>query len=290
MKWRWARIWSASSWPEQVDNPQLKPSQQRVATGLKISIINHATALIQMNGMNILADPIYADRTSPISFMGPKRVVKPGIKFEDLPPIDLVMISHNHYDHLDIPTLKNLESRDNPKFLVGLGNGRLLAGEGIHNFQEMDWWEELQFKSLKITFVPAQHWSARGLFDRNETLWGGYFVKGDKSVYFAGDTGYGKFFKLIRGKLGAPQVALLPIGAYEPRWFMRAQHLNPEDAVIAYRDLEAENAIGIHFGTFANLTDEPIDQPAKDLAKALEKLKISNGYFIVPEFGKEYSY
>lgn len=290
-KWRLGRwIGDVADWPEKIDNPQFKVRSIRVNEGVNIVVINHATILIQMNGLNILTDPIYSERCSPVSFAGPKRVVNPGIKWEDLPKIDYVLISHDHYDHLDLQTLKKLWERDKPTTLVGLGLSQLLNGEGISKVIEMDWWQSAQLAGVNITFVPAQHWSRRSLFDTNQTLWGGYVLEGDKRIYFAGDTGHGKFFKMIKNKLGAPDVTLIPIGAYEPRWFMKSHHINPEDAVKAFLDLETTSAIGIHFGTFDGLTDEAIDQPAKDLKKALDSHAVNQERFIVPIFGKSYRY
>lgn len=286
LKWRFAD--TSTPWPEKVKDYEIYPAPKKSPPGqTAIYIINHASVLIQMDGLNILTDPIYSDRTSPVSFLGPKRVRPPGIKFEDLPKIDIVLVSHNHYDHLDLPTLKKLFHRDQPKILVGLGNKNLLNSSGIKNVLEVDWWDELNFKDVKISFVPAQHWSARGLTDKRKTLWGGFTIKGSELIYFAGDTGYGEFFKLIREKIGSPDLALLPIGAYEPRWFMKNAHMNPKEAVQAFIDLKAKQAIGIHFKTF-KLTDEGIDQPEIELKKALEEQKIDPKMFIAPEFGKKY--
>lgn len=286
LKWRITR--DAKDWPDQIQNAQFELQNSRVSKGANIVIINHATALIQINGLNILTDPIYSDRCSPVSFLGPKRVIRPGIAIEDLPKIDLILISHNHYDHLDLPTIKALANRDKLKVLVGLGNGPLLEEAGVSNVVEVDWWDQVKYQQVGVHFVPAQHWSARRLFDRKKTLWGGYVVEGDKRIYFAGDTGYGKFFGLIRDKIGIPDVALLPIGAYEPRWFMRDHHLNPMDAVKAYKDLQAKMGIGIHFGTFEGLTDEGITEPATDLQEARRELGVGEDQFIVPVFGKSY--
>ena len=287
MEWQFGSFLNSPAWPEYTEKKQFKVESTR-SKPLKVVVINHATVLIQMDHMNILTDPHFTIRASPVSFAGPARVVPPGVAFADLPPIDAVVISHNHYDHLDLPTLKMLEEKFSPTIFAGLGTKDFLEGEGMKKVVDMDWWESSMFKNIRITFTPAQHWSKRGLFDRNKMLWGSFFIKGGQSVYFAGDTGYGKFFKMIEQKLSAPDVSLLPIGAYEPRDFMLAHHMNPDDAVRAFQDLKTKQAYGMHFGTF-KLTNEAIDDPPKDLAKALEKYKISKDRFIAPEFGRTYS-
>src|SRR5690606_12455675 len=162
---------------------------------------------IQIDGLNIITDPIWSERTSPVSFAGPKRVRAPGMTFESLPPIDVVLISHNHYDHLDLPTLERLKDAFNPIFVVGLKNRELLESVGIKNIVELDWWQKQKIKNMDFTFVPAQHWSARGLFDKRKMLWGGFVIEGSKRIYFAGDTGYGKFFKTIKEKIGEPDLS-----------------------------------------------------------------------------------
>lgn len=285
---KWRLFSSREKWPEWVETKVGKPSLERVS-GNKIHYlpINHASILVQFEGKNIITDPIYSERTSPISWAGPKRVRRPGIRFEDLPPIDIVIISHNHYDHLDLPTLKRLKEKFDPVFYVGLKNGDLLKSEGITSIVEMNWWQTEKNGNIDVTFVPAQHWSARGLFDRFKTLWGGFFLSSKKGkIYFAGDTGYGTFFSLIQEKLGSPDLAFLPIGAYEPRWFMKDAHMNPEEAVKAHHDLRAHHSVGMHFETF-QLTDEAFDTPRKEFHQAWEKSE-KKGSFEAPEFGTEY--
>ncbi len=286
LKWKFFKN-NRQDWPEWIELPLGKKPKERTFKGEIIyTVINHATVLLQVDGVNILTDPIWSERTSPVSFLGPKRVHSPTIRFEDLPPIDLVLISHNHYDHLDLPTLKRLSDRYLPKIIVGLNNGELLKREGIKNFVEMDWYQKLEYKDLNITFMPAQHWSARGLFDKFETLWGGYVIESRKGqVYFAGDTGYGKFFKEFKKRFPKIILSFLPIGSYEPRWFMRSSHLNPDEAVQVHVDIESKHSVGIHFGTF-QLTDEGRDRPVKDLKKVLKGKDLS---FLVPVFGKSYS-
>lgn len=289
MKWRFGG--ERATWPKWIETPQFKVPELR-SQKLRWSVVNHATVLIQIDGLNILTDPIFSERASPVSFAGPSRVRSPGIAFADLPPIDVVMVSHDHYEHLDLPTLVLLHKRDKPVFLVGLGNRQLLESEGIDRVIEMDWWDEFPIAvgaetpaQVKVQFVPAQHWSARGLWDRRRTLWGGFYIQASKKVYFAGDTGYGSFLKLIRETIGEPDVAFLPIGAYAPRWFMKNAHMDPSDAVQGYLDLNAKKAVGIHFGTF-QLTDEALEEPPQKLAEALQAKMISSDRFVVPEFGR----
>lgn len=287
LKWRFSSE-GRSKWPEWIETKQVKPTKERVSGEIiRYLPINHATILIQTQGLNILTDPLYSKRTSPVSWAGPKRSRAPAVRLEDLPPIDIVVISHNHYDHFDLPTLKYLEEKFHPTFYVGLKNGKLLKDEGIKTVIELDWWQTEKHGAIDVTFVPAQHWSARGLFDRFEMLWGGFYLTfKETNIYFAGDTGYGKFFKMIKEKLGSPDLAFLPIGAYEPRWFMKNAHMNPEDAVNAHHDLEAKHSVGMHFETI-QLTDEAFETPRKEFHNAWDASQ-KIGTFIAPEFGTEY--
>ncbi len=228
---------------------------------LRVTLINHSTVLLQQSGINILTDPIWSQRASPLASIGPRRRRAPGVRWEDLPPIHVVLVSHNHYDHLDLSTLRRLADRGSCQFIVPLGVARLLASRSIGPVHELDWGESLPFAQSIIHTVPAQHFSARRLFDRNRTLWCGYVIEAaDRAVYFAGDTGFGNHFAAIRERFGAPRLALLPIGAYEPRWFMSPAHMSPDDAVKAHQVLGARTSIAIHHGTF-QLADEGIDTP-----------------------------
>ncbi len=287
LKWRFTS--KSGNWKHVEDQKFFKPSAQR-SQRLKMTMIGHSTVLIQIDKINILTDPHFSKRASPFSWAGPERVIEPAIRFEDLPPIDLVLISHNHYDHLDIPTLKKLNEKFSPTFLVGLANNKLLSAEGISNVQEMDWWDSIDFKGIKIHFTPVQHWSARGGFDKRETLWGGFYIEASKKIYFAGDTGYGKVFSMINKKYGDLDIGLIPIGAYEPRWFMKSAHVNPEEAVKIFKDLKLKKALGIHFATFNGLTDEPKLKPVEDLKEALKKMNIKKANFFAPDFGEEYDF
>lgn len=225
-----------------------------------VTWVGHSTLLVRMDGVTFLTDPIWSERASPLSFAGPKRRVPPGVPFEALPPVDFVVVSHAHYDHLDLPTLRRL-TNGRTVFLVPLGLAALLEREGIGPVREMDWWEETRIGAAVVHCVPARHWSQRTPFDRDETLWSGWVVRGDfHRVYFAGDTGWTDFFREIGARLGPFDLAGLPIGAYEPAAMMRSVHLNPEEAARAALDLGARRVVGVHWGTF-DLTDEPLDEP-----------------------------
>lgn len=268
----------------------LPPAPPARSDTLRVTWINHATVLIQVAGQNILTDPVYSDRVSPFSSLGPRRHHAPGVAFDDLPTIDMVLISHAHYDHLDRATVARLIARDNPLFVAGLGLKQWFERLGTRRVTTIDWWQTADTpEAVTITGVPARHWSRRGVFDRNRSLWLGYWLAHPDhgSVYFAGDTGYGAHFREIRDRLGAPTVALLPIGAYEPRWLMAPQHMNPTDAVAAHRDLGAERSIGIHFGTF-KLTDEGRLDPVAALAAARLDQGVEAHDFIAPSCGHGY--
>ena len=258
------------------------------ATGPRLTWIGHATMLVQVGGINVLTDPVFSDRVSPVGWAGPRRRVALPAKLADLPRIDLVVISHNHYDHLDEQTIQTLVNQPggSPRFLVPLGVERLIGKWGATNVQPMDWWDQAGIDGMNVTFVPAQHWSARGLRDRNKTLWGGWVLQAnEQSIYFAGDTGYSRHFLEIGARFPTIDLALLPVGAYEPRWFMRDQHINPDEAVQAHLDLNAKRSIGIHWGTF-ELTDEALDQPPRDLSVALKKYAVPENRFVLMKHGQ----
>jgi L-ascorbate metabolism protein UlaG (beta-lactamase superfamily) len=257
---------------------------------LSVTFVNHATFLIQVNGLNILTDPIWSRRASPYSWIGPKRMRPPGIRFDDLPDIDLVLISHNHYDHLDLPTVKRLKKEHDPLFITPLGVGYFLNKNGIPNTVDMGWWDEhLITNEFIINSVPAQHFSGRGVFDRDLTLWCGYVLESSAgTVYFAGDTAYGSFFTDI-GNAFDIDISLIPIGAYKPRWFMQPIHTDPGEAVQIHCDVQSNQSIGTHFGTFP-LADEGMDEPRQDLAKAIEKQGLSKSAFFTLKEGTSFSY
>ena len=289
---RWLITRKPSKWPKRVKIKQHKIPISRVGKGdLRSTFINHSTVLIQMDGLNILTDPIWSKRCGPMRWAGLKRVAPPGVRFEDLPPIDIVLISHNHYDHMDIPTLRKLQRAHHPLFCVSKGNKELLTSKRIKNVVEFDWWQQQTLLDrLPVTYVPAQHFSRRGLWDRNKTLWGGFVLEGAKGpVYFAGDTAYGKVFKDLFKKFGAMRLAILPIGAYLPRWFMKSVHMDPNDAVKAHLDLHAKHSLAIHFGTF-HLSDEAIDEPIRDLVTALKHHELREGKFLVLQPGEGHQF
>jgi N-acyl-phosphatidylethanolamine-hydrolysing phospholipase D len=227
-----------------------------------VTWVGHATLLVQQGHQTFLTDPIWSDTPSPVSFVGPRRFVAPGLRIEDLPPIDFVLISHNHYDHLDLRTLEALaERRPETTFFVGIGNGDLLREAGIGNVDELEWGETRTRGGVTIHCLPAQHWSQRGLGDERRALWASWAVTdAERRFYFGGDTGYFSGFEAIGRALGPFDLAALPIGAYEPRAMMRESHLNPEEAVRAGIDLGARRMLGMHFGTF-DLSDEPLTEP-----------------------------
>lgn len=235
------------------------------SSNCRITLVNHSTVLIQLAEQNILTDPIWSNRASPVSWFGPRRFARPGVRIEDLPRIDLVLLSHNHYDHLDVASLRRIWADHKPWFMVPLGVSEILARYGIPVEMEMDWWQT----SGPVTCVPARHFSARGLRDRNRTLWCGYWIKTPGGpVYFAADTAFGSHFQEIRHRMGSPRIALLPIGAYKPEWFMEPVHMSPLQAVEGHRILQPERSVAIHWGTF-QLGDDSGSEPVEDLEKAL---------------------
>jgi N-acyl-phosphatidylethanolamine-hydrolysing phospholipase D len=253
------------------------PSPRAQPGTLVVTWVGHATTLLQLGATNILTDPMWSDRASPLSFAGPKRWVPPGIPFEHLPPIDLVVQSHNHYDHLDDRTVRKLAERfPEARWLVPLGLGAFFRTRGARHVEELDWWEKTRAAGLRVACVPAQHFSSRGLRDRNATLWCGWTLNdGKRRIFFAGDTGYHPEFSTIGQRFGPFDVSLMPVGAYEPRWFMRPAHMNPEEAVRAFQESNgtSEGALArhvmvpIHFGTF-KLTDEAMDEPPERTRRA----------------------
>ena len=279
--------WKLTSRPEPSPSfisdvePSIPPRRVEGST-LRTTLINHSTVLLQQRGSNILTDPIWSERASPLAWIGPRRRRTPGVSSEDLPRIDAVLISHNHYDHLDLLTLRRLAARGDSAFIVPAGAGRPLRLENIGPAHELDWGESVSLPGFTIHCVPALHFSSRGIFDRNTTLWCGYMIEcQERLVYFAGDTAFGRHFTQIREKFGSPRLALLPIGAYEPRWFMSPVHMAPEEAVRAHEILAARTSIAIHHGTF-QLADEGIDTPRKRLIVCAQHesfLILNNGQF-----------
>ena len=248
----------------------------------QIWFVGHATVLIQIGPYNFLTDPVWCDYVSPIRGLGPKRVCPAGIRLEDLPHIDAVLLSHNHYDHMDLATLNWLHQQFGMMIYTGLGNAWYLPKH--FHVTEMDWWQSIKFHALDIVYTPAQHGSGRGMRDQNSALWGGFSViHGQDHCFFAGDTGYASHFKEIKKRLGRPRIALLPIGAYEPRQLMKYMHMNPEDAFQAHKDLEAKSSLAIHYRTF-QLTDESREQPEIELHHAMRySSKLINPFYCIHE-------
>ncbi len=287
---KWYVTGDKKPWPQAVANkvypmPDLAPDTKAVVT-----FINHATFLIRLQGLTILTDPVFSERMGPIKFVGPKRVRSPGINFEMLPKIDVVVISHNHFDHMDLETLTRLDGKFHPMFVVPIGNGKFLKQQGLQNVTELDWWDKFRVQDKKILLTPAQHWSSRNYIDKCDALWGGYMIYADGvQIYFAGDTGYGSHFAELKKRLGPPQLSLLPVGGYSPRSFMEVNHLNPEDAVKAHIDLGSPISFAMHFGTF-QLSDEGIDEPILDLKAAMKKLGVNQDSFKTLDHGESYAY
>ncbi|HEU5155009.1 MAG TPA: MBL fold metallo-hydrolase [Gemmatimonadales bacterium] len=255
-------------WPSHLPVEQKQPPNTGPGD-VVVTFIGHASFLVQVADVNLLIDPVYAERASPLSFAGPRRVRAPGVRLDDLPPISCVLLSHNHYDHCDLRTLRALDHRFHIPIVTPIGNRRLLQAAGIEHIEELDWWERARTAPLPVTLTPAQHFSARHPFDRNRALWGGFLIETPgPRIFFAGDTGYGSHFGEIAARLGPIDFALIPIGAYEPRWFMKDIHMNPAEAVQAHLDLAPRESLAMHFGTF-QLTPEGIDDPPRELAKAL---------------------
>jgi L-ascorbate metabolism protein UlaG (beta-lactamase superfamily) len=274
-----------SQWPVSVAQPSRRPPQLDGAAAV-ITFVGHSTFLIQTAAGNLLTDPIYSDCAGPLNRLGPRRVRPPAVRFDDLPPIAAVLLSHNHYDHCDRRTLKMLADRFDPIVVTPVGNGPLVRSAGIRRVEELDWWNAATSSAFRITLTPAQHFSARTPFDRNRALWGGFVLAIDAwNLYFAGDTAYASFFHDVRERLGPINLAVLPIGAYEPRWFMQAVHMNPAEAVQAHLDLNATESIGMHFGTF-QMTAEGIDDPLRALADACESRDVSASRFRTLGFGE----
>jgi len=256
-------------WPAHVDVTPQKPVPLEGSAAV-VTFIGHATFLIQTAAGNILTDPMYSQRAGPLNVMGPRRVRQPAVLFDDLPRIATVLLSHNHYDHCDLPTLRMIAERFDPIIVTPIGNGPIARSAGFRRIEELDWWQDEKTSALPITLTPAQHFSARGPFDKNRALWGGFMLTaGSRRIYFAGDTAYGPFFRDIRGRLGPIDLALLPIGAYEPRWLLRPVHTDPEEAVRACREVGARRMAPMHWSTFL-LSTEPVLEPLRRVRAAWE--------------------
>lgn len=281
-EWRKAG-WTRPSFPKAHNDPAWLAANRRQTS---ITWIGHASFLVQLDGLNILTDPVLSRRTSPVQWAGPARIAPLGLSLAELPKIDVVLISHNHYDHLDEATVRQLAGRDAPAFVVPLGLKAWLARRGIEQVTELDWWQHTEVRGLRVHAVPAQHFSGRGAGDRNRTLWCGYVYEcGGQRHYFAGDTGYGPDFVEIGRRFAPIDLAMIPIGAYDPRDFMRPVHVDPEEAVRIHGDVGSRQSLAMHWGTF-RLTLEPLDEPPRRLAAALAAAGIPAAAFRVLQHGE----
>ncbi|MEZ5661810.1 MAG: MBL fold metallo-hydrolase [Burkholderiaceae bacterium] len=296
LRWRWQR-WRAdapappSRYRQGYEGfERLRPDVPAILADRRPSAtwIGHASTWLRLSGVNVLTDPHFGDRASPLSWIGPVRRVPVPLSIAEMPHVDVVVISHNHADHLDEGTILALRDQAGgaPLFLVPLGLRDWFTERGVASVQALDWWDTHEVSGLRFSFVPAQHWSGRSLTDRNRSLWGGWVIQdANTRVYFAGDTGYSRDFAEIGARFGRFDLALIPVGAYEPRWFMSDQHVNPEEAVMIHQDVGAQLSVGVHWGTF-ELTDEPLDQPIGDLAAALKKYDIDPTAFRLLRHGE----
>jgi L-ascorbate metabolism protein UlaG (beta-lactamase superfamily) len=291
LRWQFGPDRQRQPWPEAAPSPYADTPPPRV-TGdkVRLSFVGHASWLIQTAALNILIDPVWSDRASPFTFAGPKRRNAPGIAFDALPKIDTVLVSHGHYDHLDVATLSRLNTKFSPRVITPLGNDATMrSGDSAIRAEAFDWHDRIELgNGVAVTLVPTRHWSARGLFDRNKSLWGSFVLETPAGkIYVVCDSGYGdgKHFRRVAEAHGPLRLAILPIGAYEPRWFMQDQHMNPSDALKALADCGAAQALAHHHGTF-QLTDEAIDAPVTALGEALEAAKIPGERFVAPKPGQ----
>jgi L-ascorbate metabolism protein UlaG (beta-lactamase superfamily) len=288
-KWWYQRMrGQGTPWPKTVPAPATPQLPAAVPAGqVAVTFIGHSTFLLQLPGLTILTDPVFSQRAGPFSWAGPKRMCPPALALADLPPIDVVLVSHNHYDHLDLPALRWLGRERRPLMVTTLGNKAWLERRGVERVVELDWWQAHRATAeLEIVCTPAQHFAARWPWDRCKTLWGGFALRTPAGgIYFAGDSGLCGAFEEIGTRLGPFALALIPIGAYEPRWFMQPVHCTPGEAVQIHRAVRARQSVGMHFGTF-QLTDEGIDAPLHDLAAARTVHGIPVGEFTTLGFGK----
>jgi L-ascorbate metabolism protein UlaG (beta-lactamase superfamily) len=288
----WALKTKHKNWPDRFESTPADAPKEAVLRGIRVTWIGHAAALIQTPTLNIMTDPVLFDAIGP-KLAPIQTVTHPGVRLESLPRIDVILISHNHYDHLDLRSIHALierQRRGPPAIVVGLGVGEALKKEGIPSYSELDWDGSVTVKDTKIFFLEAVHTSRRGIWDANRTLWGSFLIDSPEGrIYFAGDTAYGNHFKSIYDRFGAPRVSLLPIGAYEPRWFMYRMHMNPSEAALAHLALHSEHSIAIHFGLIDN-AGESYEAPVKDLAVARTTHGLEEAQFVAPHLGQVFQY
>ncbi len=285
---RWRRKGQPVPWPKWVEVAVGRvPDRAATQDALAFTLVNHSTVLVGAAGRFFLTDPIWSERASPLSFAGPKRVHAPGLDLEGLPELHGILLSHNHYDHCDRATLRALAQRsgETPVY-TGLGNARRLHRWGFSVVHELDWWESAEAGPCRVHYTPTKHFAARGLFDRCDSLWGGFVLETPLGrIYFAGDTAAGAHDAELARRFGSFRVALLPIGAYEPRWLMRSNHMHPAEAVATHQMIGAQDSVAIHHGTFAGLTDEGRDEPVEALGRALAAADVSPARFQAPAPG-----
>lgn len=285
---RYALTTDHGPWDPWREYPAFGPPPDRVVGGrLRVTYINHATTLIQVDSLNVLTDPIWSERASPFSWIGPERRHAPGVRLDQLPPIDIVLLSHNHYDHTDLPTLDTLRVEHDPLFIVELGSSALLSERGLTNVKELDWGQDVRHRGARIVGQRCRHFPGRGLNDRQRTLWMSYILETPSGrVYFFGDTGYGSHFTQTGQQLGPFRLAILPIGAFLPKWFMGSVHINPEEAIQAHRELGAHTSLAVHYGTF-RLSEEGQDRPLEALRTTLSQVDDVRFWALSPGEGRD---
>lgn len=286
LKWMITR--KKGPWTRDLQRTKTQHPLARYSDGIRVTFVNHSTFLIQVHGLNILTDPVWARRVSPFTWAGPQRMTAPGIRFEELPRIDVVVLTHNHYDHLDIATMRMIFGAHHPRIFVPLGVRAFLEQQSVRGSEEVDWWDEVIVnKDIKIQAVPAQHFSGRGFLDRDATLWCGYVFKtGHGNIYFAGDSGYNPVtFKEIGIRSGPMKISFLPIGAYKPEWFMSPIHVSPDEAIRIHSEVGSQTSLAMHFGTFA-LADDGENEPLNDLNSAMDKYGIPAERFLALRTGE----
>lgn len=290
---KWQMGGGKAEWPKSRISPYAGAKPESYVDDLRLTMVGHASILIQVDGINILTDPVFSDRASPVRFAGPRRVTAPGIALEDLPPIDLVLLTHNHYDHMDLTSLARLSQQHQATVLTPLGNDMIIK-DVSHRVKTGDWGDVVDFsvrgRTIKCYFEPCHHWSARSMGDRRMALWAAFVIETARGkIYHIGDTGFhgGINYRAAAAKHGSFRVACLPVGAYEPRWFMKGQHQNPAEAVEGFKLCKAQSAIGHHWGTF-QLTNEAVEAPVEALKVALKEGEIDEALFVALEAGQSF--